>query len=305
MVFQNYALFPHMSVERNVAYGLKVRGITSDERKRKVQRALDVVHMTGSEKRLPNQLSGGQQQRVALARALVIEPDVLLLDEPLSNLDAKLRLEMREEIRRIHRETGVTAIYVTHDQKEALSIADRLAVMRDGRIEQVGSPHDVYSRPANAFVAGFIGETNFLPCEAIRCRPDEIQLHSPWGSITSIRPHRGLEASQEVIASIRPEAIVIREDRGPALPGEISGPLNCLRGKVVSVTYLGDQVQYALKLNPDHEMKVTILNPAAQSPFAVHARVAIEFRPEDVSVFDVMPKAVSNSLEELPSYMLR
>ncbi|MFQ6099185.1 MAG: ABC transporter ATP-binding protein, partial [Armatimonadota bacterium] len=162
MVFQNYALWPHMTVYENVEYGLNVRGLGRDERRERVISALRAVHMSEQAEMRPNQLSGGQQQRIALARALVIEPDVLLLDEPLSNLDARLRLQMREEIRRIHREVGITAIYVTHDQEEALSMADRLAVMNDGRIEQVGTPREVYTRPANEFVAGFIGDTNFI-----------------------------------------------------------------------------------------------------------------------------------------------
>ncbi|HRU06852.1 MAG TPA: ABC transporter ATP-binding protein, partial [Candidatus Brocadiia bacterium] len=156
MVFQNYALWPHMTVEENVAYGLDVRKTPAAERKRRVAEALDMVRMAEYASRRPTQLSGGQQQRVALARAIVIQPDVLLLDEPLSNLDAKLRNEMRDEIRRVHRQTGLTAIYVTHDQKEALSLAGRMAVLRDGRVEQSGPPREVYDRPANAFVAQFI-----------------------------------------------------------------------------------------------------------------------------------------------------
>src|SRR6185436_16283592 len=163
MVFQNYALWPHMTVAENVAYGLDVRSVAKDEKTRRVAEALEIVQMETYAQRLPNQLSGGQQQRVALARALVIRPDVLLLDEPLSNLDAKLRLEMRDEIRRIHAQTKITTIYVTHDQKEALSLAQRMCVLRAGRIEQIGDPRTVYRSPANRFVADFIGETNWLP----------------------------------------------------------------------------------------------------------------------------------------------
>src|SRR5947199_9596174 len=165
MVFQNYALWPNLIVAENVVYGLEVRSLNASEKKTRLAEALSIVQMEKFANHMPNQLSGGQQQRVALARALVIQPDLLLLDEPLSNLDAKLRLEMREEIRRIHAQTKITTLYVTHDQKEALSLADRMAVMRDGRIEQIGNPRTVYRSPANRFVADFIGETNWLAAE--------------------------------------------------------------------------------------------------------------------------------------------
>ena len=162
MVFQSYALWPHMSVAENVAYGLKIRKLDKPARDRKVAKALESVRMAEYADRKPNQLSGGQQQRVALARALVIEPTVLLLDEPLSNLDAKLRLEMRSEIRRLCTETGITTVYVTHDQKEALSMADGVAVLKDGAVQQVGPPRELYERPRSRFVADFLGETNFI-----------------------------------------------------------------------------------------------------------------------------------------------
>src|SRR2546421_2924777 len=162
MVFQNYALFPHMTVRKNVAFGLLMRGTPSDEIKTRVARAFQLVQLTGHEDKLPGQLSGGQQQRVAIARAIVIEPPLLLMDEPLSNLDAKLRLEMRAEIRRIHRELGRTTIYVTHDQDEALSLADRIVVMKDGLVQQVAAPEEVYAQPANIHVARFMGYRNVL-----------------------------------------------------------------------------------------------------------------------------------------------
>ena len=199
MVFQSYALWPHMTLAENVAFGLRMRGVGKAETTERVRRALAAVKMEDKADRKPNQLSGGQQQRVALARALVVQPRCLLLDEPLSNLDAKLRLEMRLEIRRICKEAGLTAVYVTHDQKEALSIADRLAVMRAGRLEQVGAPLEVYRRPKNRFVASFIGETNFLPPDffgaqaafpgaaVLSVRPEAIRLGAPPAGVPALR----------------------------------------------------------------------------------------------------------------------
>lgn len=178
MVFQNYALFPHLTVGRNVEYGLKVRKIPAAERRERVKRILETVKLTGLEDRKINQLSGGQQQRVALARALVVQPDVLLFDEPLSNLDEKLRVSMRQEIRNIQKQADITSIYVTHDQEEAMSIADKIAIMDGGVIQQFGSPKEVYERPANKFVAEFMGECNFFNIggNTVMVRPDGLFL---------------------------------------------------------------------------------------------------------------------------------
>src|SRR4051794_2725899 len=165
MVFQNYALFPHMSVRRNVGFGLRMRGVGRDETRRRVDEALRLVQLQQYGDRLPGQLSGGQQQRVAIARAIVLEPPLVLMDEPLSNLDAALRLEMRTEIRRLHQSLGLTTIYVTHDQEEALSLADRLVILREGLVQQVGSPEELYRAPVNAYVASFMGYRNLLPVE--------------------------------------------------------------------------------------------------------------------------------------------
>src|SRR2546430_15496961 len=176
MVFQNYALFPHMTVRRNVAFGLMMRNTPSAEIRTRVARAFELVQLTGHEDKLPGQLSGGQQQRVAIARAIVIEPPLLLMDEPLSNLDAKLRLEMRAEIRRIHKELGRTTIYVTHDQDEALSLADRIVVMKDGLVQQVAAPEEVYAQPANLHVARFMGYRNVIELTAGTRDGDRVAL---------------------------------------------------------------------------------------------------------------------------------
>ncbi|MFW5653610.1 MAG: ABC transporter ATP-binding protein [Planctomycetota bacterium] len=234
MVFQNYALWPHMTVAENVAFGLSVRKVTKAERDDRVMEALAAVRMEDYALRRPNQLSGGQQQRVALARALVIRPSVLLLDEPLSNLDAKLRLEMRSEIRRICTETGITTVYVTHDQKEALSMADGMAVLRSGNIEQTGAPKAVYDRPRTRFVADFLGETNFASVEVQESSNGRLLLESPAGMMESSAFTDATPTSGNVTCSIRPEAwrmtpVDELPDEGVGIPG---GAGDATRGAV-------------------------------------------------------------------------
>ena len=262
MVFQNYALWPHMTVAGNVAYGLEVRGVSAAEKTRRVGEALAIVRMEEYAARLPNQLSGGQQQRVALARALVIRPDVLLLDEPLSNLDARLRLEMREEIRRIHAQTRITTIYVTHDQKEALSLADRVAVLRQGIIEQIGDPRTIYRAPANRFVADFIGEMNWLAAEVREQSNGETRLQTEFGEFRAPTVTR-LAVGQRVWLGFRPEAVEI----GP-------GRTNSLSPTIAHVSYLGEIEQYALRLSPTITLTAFESNPKeirrAGDPLAVH-----------------------------------
>ena len=201
MVFQNYALFPHLTVRNNVAFGLKMRRAPRAEVRRRVDEALRLVQLTELADRHPGQLSGGQQQRVAIARAIVLEPPLVLMDEPLSNLDAKLRLEMRTEIRRLHQDLHLTTVYVTHDQEEALSLADRLVLLRDGRVQQIGTPEEVYTRPANAFVAGFMGYRNLLA----------LTVQGPDGTVggeglTLVgKPREALATGTSVIVAVRPE----------------------------------------------------------------------------------------------------
>lgn len=259
MMFQSYALWPHMTVAENVAFGLEMRKVPRVEIKRRVMEALERVHLADRAKTRPTQLSGGQQQRVALARALVIEPQCLLLDEPLSNLDATLRLEMRVEIRRICKQSGLTAVYVTHDQKEALSIADRLAVMRDGVIEQVGTPEEVYRTPANRFVAGFIGEGNFIEGRVEGTGPEGVSVGTAHGTLVATRVPGGLRSGERVTLCLRPESV--RFDRPSA------GAPNVLRGRYRESVYLGEVAQHRIEL-PQAEgsplmFKAFELNPLA------------------------------------------
>ena len=270
MVFQNYALWPHLTVAENVAYGLEVRGLSAADRKQRVAEALATVQMEAFADRSPNQLSGGQQKRVALARALVIRPDVLLLDEPLSNLDARLRLEMREEIRRIHHQTPITTIYVTHDQKESLSLADRMAVLREGVVEQIGSPRDVYRSPANRFVADFIGETNWLDATVAETGPERVRLQTDFGRFETAMNGR-LKTGEQVWLGFRPEAVQI----GPA-------PVNALTTRIARVTYLGEIEQYLLELDGGVTVKAFEQNPIEiRQPGTA---LAVHIRSEDLLV---------------------
>ncbi|MBM7078527.1 ABC transporter ATP-binding protein [Micromonospora humida] len=225
MVFQNYALFPHMSVAQNVAYGLKIRKVGRAESARRIEEALGQVHLAGYGDRRIDQLSGGQQQRVALARALVIRPRTLLLDEPLSNLDAKLREETRVEIRRIQQEAGTTAIYVTHDQSEAMAMSDRIAVMESGRVRQIGAPQEIYHRPATAFVARFIGRSNVLSLPVVTAAADTVTVGLPDGSETAVAApaDHGLRAGDTALVSVRPEHLGLTSATEPgALTGRVT-----------------------------------------------------------------------------------
>jgi iron(III) transport system ATP-binding protein len=252
MVFQSYALWPHLNVERNVAFGLEERKVDKAEIRKRVGEALELVHLTGMGERGIDQLSGGQQQRVALARALVVRPKCLLLDEPLSNLDAKLRIEMRREIRRIVKEGGLTGVYVTHDQEEALSMADRMAVLNRGRIEQLGTAEEVYRNPRTSFVSGFIGETNLLRGNIIEVRGEYAMVDTAAGplvgrvTLADWTPSNG----DQVLLSVRPEAWRV----------EAGGRENAISGKIVERSYLGQRIQYLVETAAGPQ-QVVELNP--------------------------------------------
>jgi spermidine/putrescine transport system ATP-binding protein len=233
-VFQHYALFPHMTVAENVAYGLRQKRIGKAEVNRRVGEALEMVKMTKLAKRKPRQMSGGQQQRVALARALVNKPSVLLLDEPLGALDRKLRQEMQIELKLLQNQLGITFVFVTHDQEEALSMSDRIAVMLDGRVEQLNDPDEIYEHPASAFVAGFIGQNNFL--EGVLA--DGRELRADGVTVLADRPVLG-PANGQGIAAVRPEAITITGDEPPSRPNQLAGTL-------AGISHLGDVIQYVV-----------------------------------------------------------
>lgn len=270
LVFQSYALFPHLTIEQNVAFGLEMRKIPRDEIRRRVSEALELVHLAGRETRKPSQLSGGQQQRVALARALVIQPSILLLDEPLSNLDAKLRDEMRNEIRDIQTRLGITAVFVTHDQVEALAMCDKVAVMNAGRLEQLGTPEDVYERPATPFVASFVGRINRLLVSesapgvvAFRERPFRTVHPSAKASAMMVRPHRVAVAA-----------------RGAEAPSQA----NVLEGRVSRVTYVGDLLQYEVDIG-GMTMSVERATLGDTPPFHPGDEVRLSWSPADTLIF--------------------
>lgn len=246
MVFQNYALFPHMTVQQNVAYGLQMRRVQPNEVKQRVEAMLAKVQLKGLGDRYIREISGGQQQRTALARALVINPSVLLLDEPLANLDAKLREEMRFYIRELQREFGITTIYVTHDQSEALVLADRIAVMMNGELQQLGGPKEIYERPASARVADFIGLTNLLSGKVAANQGGAITVGSRWGEIAALG-EAGRPVGDEVLVCVRPEAFTMRAGAGErGLRRE--GDINVVNGKVVEMAYLGSIVDYQVQV---------------------------------------------------------
>lgn len=279
MVFQNYAIFPHMSVFDNVAYGLKARKFDKEKIAAMVEQALELVQIAKLKNRKPAELSGGQQQRVALARAIVIEPGLLLMDEPLSNLDAKLRVQMRTAIKKIQRKLNITTIYVTHDQEEALSISDRIAVMKDGVLMQVGTPKEIYSHPANPFVAGFIGISNFLPASIEN------------GICTSLGLSKSLRApvsfSGDAVLSIRPEHLFFSKSAG--IPGEVK-----------LSTFLGDFISYEVMLDSGLVIQVNEYTKETDEIIPEGQKVLCDFDISQVSLYrkdneEVVKDAVASS----------
>ena len=256
MVFQNYALWPHMTVWKNVEYGLTMRNMLQHERDQKVKRALEMVQMAGYADRSPNQLSGGQQQRVALARALVIEPGVVLLDEPLSNLDARLRLEMREQLQDLHRALGVTMVYVTHDQKEALAMGTRIAVMQMGKVAQIGSPREIYVQPATRFVADFIGEINLISGE-VKSVDNGVIATTEVGEIRGQSGYEGVAVGDRVLCAVRPEAVDF-------LVGEPDVDDNVISGQVKQTIYLGEVEQFLVELTNGGLARLIEYDPTEQ-----------------------------------------
>ncbi len=237
MVFQSYAIFPHLNVLENIAYGLNVKHTPKDEVARRVAKVMDLVQLGGYEQRAPNQLSGGQQQRVALARALVMRPKVLLMDEPLSNLDAKLREQMRTEIRRIQKSIGITSVYVTHDQIEAMTLSDRIVVMNQGVIEQVGPPPQIYRRPATRFVADFIGRANFIEGRVLEQKNGSLSVEAFGKALNVIKPEVSLLPGSPVTLVVRPEAFCIGQSGSP------------WQGVVRRATYLGNAIDYEVEIH--------------------------------------------------------
>jgi iron(III) transport system ATP-binding protein len=254
MVFQNYALWPHMTVRGNVTYGLRLRKLTAEAIERRLADGLAKVNLTGLEDRYPGQLSGGQQQRVALARALVLNPDILLLDEPLSNLDAKIRVHVRGEIRRLQKELGITTIYVTHDQEEALSLSDRVAVMRDGRILQVAPPRTLYERPVNRFVADFVGTNNFIAGVCRERSGEHAVVETPLGRLGGCRAP-GVEIGGRCVLAVRPENLTLGGD------GE-----NVIEGRVSLAAYLGSTLRYDVETAAGLTLKVDVRDPRHHDP---------------------------------------
>ena len=279
MVFQNYAIFPHLNVYDNIAYGLRNRRFSRQGIEKKVADAVHLVRLDGLEKRMPRELSGGQQQRVILARAMVIEPRVLLMDEPLSNLDAKLRVAMRGDIRALQRKVGITTIYVTHDQEEALAISDRIAVMDAGLVKQIGKPAEVYVHPVNPFVADFVGATNMLNARLVKYDADarrawfDLGTGSPWQVPLASAP-RG----DQLALAVRPESL--------SFAGGVSAGANCIEAQIADATYSGAAIRYQVRLDNGQILQIQDHNPDQSAIRQLGERVQLVCDPARVLVFE-------------------
>jgi spermidine/putrescine transport system ATP-binding protein len=273
LVFQNYALFPHLSVFDNIAFGLRLRRIAKAEIAQRVDRILRLVDLPEMARRFPAQLSGGQQQRVAIARSLVLEPRILMFDEPLSNLDLKLRVQMRDELKSLQRRLGKTAIYVTHDQTEALVLSDRIAVLSHGRIEQIGTPSEIYERPATAFVAEFIGSSNLFPGRVVEHNGAGALVETETGLRLTCEAAR--VGGAEVSVLLRPERIHVQS------PGT-GAHINCFAARVVEVTYLGEDLHLGLELGRGQVLRAALKNTGTARGWAPAQAVEIVVDPADL-----------------------
>jgi iron(III) transport system ATP-binding protein len=271
MVFQNYAIWPHKTVYENVAFGLEVRRVRRAEARERVARVLELVNLAGLEQRFPGELSGGQQQRVALARSLVVEPKILLLDEPLSNLDAKLRERMRWELKDLQRRTGITFVYVTHDQAEAMALSDRIAVLHAGALLQDGPPRDVYARPASREVADFMGLVNLLPGRVVRAASDDSLVSVAGGEPVRLSLPAGLADGAGVQVAIRPESLRLALDR--ASPADVAAGV--LRGKVADLTFLGNLIDCHVVLDDGTRVRIQT-DPGASIEVGQALRIAFD-----------------------------
>ena len=281
MVFQNYALFPHMTVGENLAFPLEVRGLGKSEREEKVKRALDMVQMGAFANRRPAQLSGGQQQRIALARALVFDPQLVLMDEPLGALDKQLREHMQFEIKALHERLGITVVYVTHDQGEALTMSDRVAVFNDGRIQQLAPPDELYERPQNSFVAQFIGENNKLPGTIETLTGDTCTVRLQTGELIDATPVNIAKSGQETLVSIRPERVEFKPEMMP--PGA-----HMIDAEVLEVIYMGDIFRTRMKVAGTEDFVMKSRNTLGQTKLRAGERVKIGWHPQDARALDPM-----------------
>ena len=273
-VFQNYALFPHMNVEKNISYGLRVRGMRRAEWETRVQEMLRMVQLEGCEKRMPSQLSGGQCQRVAIARAVVLQPDILLLDEPLGALDLQLRRQMQLELKDIQKKLGIAFVYITHDQEEALNMSDRIAVMHEGRFEQVGAPEEIYEHPSTRFTAGFIGQTNLLECGVAAVESDALTLEYAGARFPARRPERPVSAGDRVCLSLRTERLRFAPEKDGAC---------ALGGTLTDRRYAGGSMRATIRLDDGHEILV-LCGSAAQARGAVGERVYLSWNAAEAPV---------------------
>ncbi|WP_111720676.1 ABC transporter ATP-binding protein [Homoserinimonas sp. OAct 916] len=285
-VFQAYALFPHMSIAENVAYGLRQKRVGKQEIREKVTEALDMVQMVSFADRRPTQLSGGQQQRIALARALINRPAVLLLDEPLGALDRQLREEMQLELKLLQSRLGITFIFVTHDQGEALSMSDRIAIMRDGRIEQLANADTIYDSPANAYVAGFVGQQNFL---SGRIGVDPHVMDTEFGQLRATTVTGELIVGSDAQAAVRPEAVTVSAEE----PASVTTP-NVVPGELIGVSHLGETLQFLVQIGHEHTLLARLPRPAAPR-LAVGDRVWCSWSDESVNFFPAKQAAAAKA----------